>query len=131
MSPQNPETRMSYKVKLPLYLTWSALKKKLGWPYGRTHTGRLMFDPSYAHNRIHTGGGAVAQTDITLARKLFASSQGQKPEAIARAPALLAGPPSHWRSASLRLLINRLPERRFDLTSLFRAAAVQSRWGRT
>jgi hypothetical protein len=34
---------MSYKVKLPLYLTWSALKKLLGWPYGRTHTGRLMF----------------------------------------------------------------------------------------
>ncbi len=39
---------MSYKVKLPLYLTWSALKKRLGWPYGRTHTGRLMFDPAYA-----------------------------------------------------------------------------------
>jgi hypothetical protein len=37
---------MSYKVKLPLYLSWSALKKLLGWPYGRTHTGRLMFDPA-------------------------------------------------------------------------------------
>ena len=41
---------MSYKVKLPLYLTWSALKKLLGWPYGRTQTGRFMFDPAYAHN---------------------------------------------------------------------------------
>jgi hypothetical protein len=39
---------MSYKVKLPLYLSWSALKKLLGWPYGRTQTGRLMFDPAYA-----------------------------------------------------------------------------------
>ena len=41
---------MSYKVKLPLYLTWSALKKLLGWPYERTHTGRLMFDPAYAND---------------------------------------------------------------------------------
>ncbi|MGD1083002.1 MAG: hypothetical protein ABR881_32210 [Candidatus Sulfotelmatobacter sp.] len=41
---------MSYKVKLPLYLSWSALKKQLGWPYSRTQTGRLMFDPAYVHN---------------------------------------------------------------------------------
>jgi hypothetical protein len=41
---------MSYLVKLPLYLSWGALKKQLGWPFSRTHTGRLMFDPTYANN---------------------------------------------------------------------------------
>jgi len=30
------------KVKLPLYLTWKALKQVLGWPNGRTQTWRMM-----------------------------------------------------------------------------------------
>jgi hypothetical protein len=37
---------MNHKVRLPLYLSWRALKDLLGWPYGRSHTGRLM-DPKY------------------------------------------------------------------------------------
>src|ERR1700733_3051572 len=39
--------RMNTPVKLPLYLSWSALKKLLGWPYGRSHTSRLESDPKY------------------------------------------------------------------------------------
>lgn len=39
---------MDKTIKLPLYLSWKALKELLGWPYSRTHTGRLMFDPKYA-----------------------------------------------------------------------------------
>jgi hypothetical protein len=35
------------QVRLPLYLSWKALKQIVGWPYSRTHTGRLMFDPKY------------------------------------------------------------------------------------
>ena len=31
----------------PLVVDWKGLKR-LGWPYGRTHTWRLMFDPDYA-----------------------------------------------------------------------------------
>ena len=38
---------MSDKVRLPLYLTWNALKRVLGWPYGRSHTQRLETDPKY------------------------------------------------------------------------------------
>jgi hypothetical protein len=38
---------MKTPVKLPLYLTWSALKKLLGWPYGRAQTHRLETDPRY------------------------------------------------------------------------------------
>ncbi|AVT83690.1 hypothetical protein [Rhodopseudomonas palustris] len=34
-------------VNLPLYLTWTQLKK-LGWPLSRTQTYRLMDDPAYA-----------------------------------------------------------------------------------
>ena len=41
---------MQYKVELPLYVSWSALKKLLGWPYGRAHTWRMMFEPEYAHD---------------------------------------------------------------------------------
>jgi hypothetical protein len=40
---------MSDKVRLPLYLTWNALKRVLGWPYGRSHTQRLETDPKYHH----------------------------------------------------------------------------------
>lgn len=33
---------MNYQVKeLPALLDWWALKSKLGWPFGRTHTERL------------------------------------------------------------------------------------------
>jgi hypothetical protein len=38
---------MHVPIKLPLYLSWSALKKLLGWPYGRAQTSRLMNDPKY------------------------------------------------------------------------------------
>jgi hypothetical protein len=38
---------MNQQVRLPLYLSWSALKKLLGWPYGRSQTSGLMFDPKY------------------------------------------------------------------------------------
>jgi hypothetical protein len=41
---------LNHTVKLPLYLTWTQLKKIVGWPYSRTHTTRLMFDPAYAHD---------------------------------------------------------------------------------
>ena len=34
-------------VKLPLYLSWSALKKLLGWPYGRSQTNRLENELKY------------------------------------------------------------------------------------
>ena len=40
---------MSDKVRLPLYLTWNALKRVLGWPYGRAHTQRLETDPRFHH----------------------------------------------------------------------------------
>lgn len=40
---------MAHKVTLPLYLTWNALKRSLGWPYGRSHTARLETDPKYHH----------------------------------------------------------------------------------
>src|SRR6516164_11052690 len=33
---------MELIVRLPLYLNWKALKQLLGWPYGRSQTGRLM-----------------------------------------------------------------------------------------
>lgn len=35
------------KVKLPLYISWKQLKEKLGWPYSRAHTWRMMFDKEY------------------------------------------------------------------------------------
>lgn len=41
---------MQTTVRLPLYLSWKALKEILGWPLSRTHTGRLMFDPAYKHD---------------------------------------------------------------------------------
>jgi hypothetical protein len=41
---------MQTTVKLPLYLSWRQLKDIVGWPYSRTQTGRLMFDPNYAHD---------------------------------------------------------------------------------
>ena len=41
---------MQTTVKLPLYLSWSQLKKLIGWPFSRTHTGRLMSDPQYAQD---------------------------------------------------------------------------------
>jgi hypothetical protein len=41
---------MQRKVRLPLYLSWSALKQLIGWPVSRAHTWRLMFDPKYAHD---------------------------------------------------------------------------------
>jgi hypothetical protein len=47
---------MQYKVKLPLYVSWSALKKLLGWPYGRAHTWRMMFEPKYAHDAFPLRG---------------------------------------------------------------------------
>jgi hypothetical protein len=57
---------MSHIVKLPLYLSWGALKKLLGWPYGRSHTERLETDPKY-HKGVPfprrgrpTGGGRHA-----------------------------------------------------------------------
>lgn len=40
------------QVRLPLYLSWKALKEIIGWPYSRAQTARLMFDPSYAHRRF-------------------------------------------------------------------------------
>ena len=35
---------MEFKVRLPLYLTWKALKLLLGWPYSRAHTWRMMHE---------------------------------------------------------------------------------------
>lgn len=31
----------------PLVVDWKGLKR-LGWPYSRVHTWRMMFDPAYA-----------------------------------------------------------------------------------
>jgi hypothetical protein len=36
---------MTFKVVLPLYLSWRDLKMKVGWPYSRAHTSRLS-DPA-------------------------------------------------------------------------------------
>ena len=41
---------MQHTVRLPLYLTWKALKQNLGWPYCRAHTWRMMFDKEYAQD---------------------------------------------------------------------------------
>ena len=35
----------------PLIVDWKGLRK-LGWPYSRAHTWRMMFDPGYADNRF-------------------------------------------------------------------------------
>lgn len=43
-------------VTLPLYLSWKTLKQMLGWPYGRTHTGRLMYDDEYEDRRFPEPG---------------------------------------------------------------------------
>jgi hypothetical protein len=43
---------MQHQVKLPMYLSWRTLKQLVGWPYSRTHTGRMMFDPDYAEQRF-------------------------------------------------------------------------------
>jgi predicted DNA-binding transcriptional regulator AlpA len=34
-------------IERPLVVDWKGLKR-MGWPYSRTHTWRLMFDPDYA-----------------------------------------------------------------------------------
>ncbi len=36
---------------LPLIVNWKGLRK-LGWPYSRAQTWRMMFDPDYADNRF-------------------------------------------------------------------------------
>ena len=33
----------------PLIVDWKGLKR-MGWPFSRAHTWRLMFDPDYAGN---------------------------------------------------------------------------------
>lgn len=43
---------MQHQVKLPLYLSWKQLKQLIGWPYSRTHTGRMMYDPEYRDQRF-------------------------------------------------------------------------------
>lgn len=43
-------------IKLPLYLSFKALKENLGWPYGRTHTDRLMNEPEYADRQFPKPG---------------------------------------------------------------------------
>ena len=35
----------------PLIVDWKGLRK-LGWPYSRAHTWRMMFDPAYDDNRF-------------------------------------------------------------------------------
>ncbi len=35
----------------PLIVDWRGLRK-LGWPYSRAHTWRMMYDPNYADNRF-------------------------------------------------------------------------------
>jgi hypothetical protein len=35
----------------PLIVDWKGLKK-MGWPFCRAHTWRMMFDPDYADNRF-------------------------------------------------------------------------------
>jgi hypothetical protein len=35
----------------PLIVDWKGLKR-MGWPYSRTQTGRMMFDPDYAERRF-------------------------------------------------------------------------------
>lgn len=37
--------------KKPLIVNWKGLLK-MGWPYSRAHTWRMMFDPDYADNRF-------------------------------------------------------------------------------
>jgi hypothetical protein len=38
-------------IEKPLIVDWKGLKR-MGWPYSRTQTGRMMFDPSYAERRF-------------------------------------------------------------------------------
>ena len=35
----------------PLIVNWKGLRK-MGWPYSRAHTWRMMYDPDYAGNRF-------------------------------------------------------------------------------
>lgn len=35
----------------PLIVDWKGLKR-LGWPYSRAHTWRMMFDDAYGDNRF-------------------------------------------------------------------------------
>lgn len=35
----------------PLVVDWKGLKR-MGWPYSRAHTWRMMHDPDYADNRF-------------------------------------------------------------------------------
>jgi hypothetical protein len=55
---------MSYKVRLPLYVTFALLKSLLGWPYGRAQTSRLERERKYHRGdpfpaRVKVGGGTV------------------------------------------------------------------------
>ena len=34
-------------IEKPLIVDWKGLRR-MGWPYSRTQTGRMMFDPAYA-----------------------------------------------------------------------------------
>jgi len=36
-------------IERPLVVNWKGLKS-MGWPYSRTQTWRLMFDPAYVDN---------------------------------------------------------------------------------
>lgn len=44
------------KVKLPLYVSFKDLQQKIGWPYKRTHTDRLIKEPEYAARRFPAPG---------------------------------------------------------------------------
>lgn len=35
----------------PLIVDWKGLKR-MGWPFSRPHTWRMMFDPDYGDNRF-------------------------------------------------------------------------------
>jgi predicted DNA-binding transcriptional regulator AlpA len=38
-------------IEKPLIVDWKGLRR-MGWPYSRTQTGRMMFDPAYADKRF-------------------------------------------------------------------------------
>ena len=35
----------------PLVVDWRSLRR-MGWPYSRTHTWRMMYDPAYGDDRF-------------------------------------------------------------------------------
>lgn len=47
---RSPNGVFAMSIK-PLLVDWNDLKK-MGWPYARAHTWRLMFDPLYAERRF-------------------------------------------------------------------------------